>query len=285
MIYGSTSLLGVFLIFIYNFLLDYLPPLLLHFPFYLLLGLFLVLFIMSLISFNKRAKANDRLQYIYVKLTKIMNRFTPFSKYVNQIMMTFMTNNEKGKSRFLLIMIFFICAATLSSIHSRYSNIALLKGKTSDNNFFQTNRMYPNFYENQHPQGKEILSPIISSDQISGKFLSVFIPVFRNEKFIRDKICSTYIPDETISDDDNKKRKKEQGVFCYRKYHQIYVNDSLYQVEFIHKNHMNKDEFGIVGYIPTDDFFIGKNLLEVVKIQDEKGAIFQRTEIPFWFEG
>lgn len=286
MIYGSFSLLGIPLIFLYNFLANYVPSFLLNLPLYFFLMILVLVSVMSAISFNEKVKKSDKIQNLYVKLANVFAWFNPFSKYINQIMMTFMTNSEKGKSRFLLTIMFLLCAMTLSLTHFRVSNIGILiKGKGGDNSFFESNRMYPNFYENQYLEGKEILSPIIPSDQIRGKFLSVFIPVFGNEKFIRDTLCETYIPDTTKSDDDNRKIKKEQRVFCYRKYHKIYVNDSLYQVDLLHKNHLNKDESGVVGYIPTDAFRIGKNVLEVVKVQDEKGTIFHRTEIPFWFEG
>ena len=286
MIYGSLSLLGIPFIFLYNFLSEYVPSFLLNIPLYIFLFILGTTTIISTISFIEGVKKNEKIQNFYVKLTNAFNWFNPFSKYINQIMMTFMTNSEKGKSRFLLTIMFLLCAMTLSFTHFQSSNISLLiKGKAGDNSFFQSNRMYPNFYENQYSEGKEILNPIISSDQVSGKFLSVFIPVFRNEGFIRDRMCDTYVPDSTKSEDDNMKMEKEQRIFCSRKYHQVYVNDSLYQVEFLSKNHTNKDESGIVAYLPTDDFVIGKNLLEVVKIQDEEGTIFQRTEIPFWFEG
>jgi len=286
MIYGSFSLLGIPIIFLYNFLSEYVPTFFLKIPLYLFLAILILITMMSILSLNEKIKANDAVQNFYVQVSKVFSWFNPFSKYINQIMMTFMTNNEKGKSRFLLTIMFLLCAMTLSLSHFRSSNIALLiKGKGGDNSFFQTNRMYSSFYENQYLEGKEILNPIITSDQVNGKFLSVFIPVFSNESFIRDKMCENYVPDSTKTDDDNRKIRKEQRVFCYEKYHQIYVNDSLYQVDFLHKNHMNKGEFGIVAYLPTDDFRLGKNIVEIVKIQDKEGTVFQRTEIPFWFEG
>lgn len=286
MIYGSVSLLGIPLIFLYNFLSEFVPPIILNIPLYVFGALALLVSLMGTFNFIEKFKQNEKAQNFFFNISKYFNRFNPFSKYINQIMMTFMTNSEKGKSRFLLTMMFLLCAMTLSLTHFRTSNISILiKGKGGDNSFFQANRMYPSFYENQYLEGKEILNPIISSDQITGKFLSVFIPIFKNESFIREALCETYVSDSTKSDDDNRKIEKEQRVFCYRKYHQVYVNDSLYQIELLHKNHMNKDEFGLVGYIPTDDFQIGKNILEVVKVQDDKGTIFQRTEIPFWFEG
>ncbi|MHA7058918.1 hypothetical protein ACWGOQ_0016960 [Aquimarina sp. M1] len=49
--------------------------------------------------------------------------------------------------------------------------------------------MYPMYYHTENKETDFLLAPEIESDIIQTDILKVFIPVFRNEKSIREKNC------------------------------------------------------------------------------------------------
>jgi len=285
MIYGMMAFVVTALLIIYNLLLnvttaDFLMPVV-----YGIQAIFAGVIIFGLIANLERFKGNERIQHYYFLIAKYFGYFmTPiFFKPINQITMTFFSGYKKGKSNIGLTAAFFAIAMSLSFTHIFKSNIGILIKKGEEASFFQKNKIYPEFYEDSHPEKKTIMNPVIPSQQINGSFLKIFIPVFDNEDFIQENFCGTFVEDEAKSWAENRRAKKEQMIFCYQKYHQVFVNDSLYQVEFLKEDHPHNLEFGIVGFLPTDRFLKGKNELRTVKLETPEGEIYDELTIPFWF--
>ena len=64
-------------------------------------------------------------------------------------------------------------------------------------------------------------------------------------------------------------------VFYFRKKENIWKNKT--------SKRQNEKDFGIVTYIPTDNFRKGKNELRTVKLETPAGEIYEELVIPFWF--
>ena len=286
MIYGMMSITTLVLLILYNSFSDYIPASV-AIGFLKVLGvLFVTFMILSMISNTKWLKNNHTIQNIYywfsVSFGYLLSSI--FFKPVNQIMMTFYSNYKKEASNLLLPIAFFVIGTALSLYHVTKSNIPILiRQAPIGQAVFQKNRVYPVYYESQHLKGKEILNPIIPSDQIKSPFLKVFIPIFDNEEYFQKDFCEPYENDPLKTRRENNRVRNEQRIFCYRKYHRLSVNDSLYQVEFLKHNHRNNDEFGIVAYLPTSSFKVGKNELQVLKMKNLQDSIYSEVKIPFWF--
>ncbi len=286
MIYGMISITMIVVLNLFNMLSDFVPASALIIFAKVFGLLFIAYMILSIIANFKKFRNSHTIQNLYYWFTVIIGyaMSSIFFKPVNQIMTTFTSNYKKGKSNLLLPIAFLAIAIALSFYHFEKSNIPILiRTSPIGQTTFQKNKVYPVYYENQHPTGKEILNPVIPSDQIKSPFLKVFIPVFDNEEYFQKKFCAPYENDPSKTRRENNRAKSEQRIFCYRKYHQVLINDSLYQAEFLKHDHPNNDEFGIIAYLPTNDFKAGKNELRVLKRKDLEGSIYSEVKIPFWF--
>ena len=286
MIYGVGAIVVGILLLIYNLLSGYIPPVFLQ-AVYWLIGLTVFSFItFSLIANFKRFRESEKIQHAYFLASKYFGYlFSPFFfKPINQISMTFYSNFKKGKSGNLLPFAFIVIAVILSMYHLNKSNLRylILKGR-SEVPFFQQNRIYPEFYEDGLSEKKGIINSVIPSQKISDPLLKVFIPVFESENFIQEAFCEPYQRDESKRRFENRRLKSEQQIFCYRKYHQVFVNDSLYRVDFLAHNHPHKNEFGLLCYIPTEAFKLGLNEVRTVKLKNPEGEVYDELTIPFWF--
>ena len=143
--------------------------------------------------------------------------------------------------------------------------------------------MENSYYENTFDTSLEILNPIIASDRIKGDFLKVFIPVFNYEEKYRDNFCDDYVDNEEIDWSENRRLRSNHHLRCTYKYHQVFVNDSLYQADYIRFRHPHMDEYGIVTYLPTESFKTGRNDLKIFKLKEPNGEAFGQHFIPFWF--
>lgn len=286
---GMTSFAAAIYLGAYNLLLNYFSADILIYFVYVLAIFFILYSTVGMLSTNSRLKNNEWFQDFYFKLAIGYNilAFNIFFKPVNMLITTFYSNYKKGKSHWVLPTVLFVIGLALSMQNMLSSNIPYMLGKSTldeDVPLLQRNKMYAFNYEDQLKKGEEILHPTISSNQIEGAFLKVFIPIFNNEDPIQEAICTPYVEDSTKSEGVNRRLKTEQRLYCYQKYHQVFVNDSLYQVDdFIKYEHPNNEEFGIIGYLPTNYFKFGKNNLKVVKLKNKEGAIYDEFNIPFWF--
>lgn len=284
MMYGSIALVAVPIIFFYNWASEYVPGLILNIPFYLIGLLLVFLLILTSIRNVKFFKESKLFQECFFYASVIFGRLNVFFKPTNQILMTFSTNSKGTTSNFILTITFVSVAALTSMSYFDDSNIHILTGGLNDEkSFYSKNRAHTDFYEEFVDNKRRIVSSIIPSEKIDGNLLRLFVPIMDNEDFIRDSTCAPYESDPNKSWVENKRAERENNLPCYASYHKVYVNDSLYQVDFLKHQHINKGEFGLLTYIPTQDFKIGKNILRVEKIRDGQGTIYLQTEIPFWF--
>lgn len=288
LMYGTCALTLSILLLVYNLLLPYIPKgILLGLAYGL--GLILSAFVVfSILISMKRFHKNEKLQTNFAKISKYFGYIISgvFYKPTNQLMMTFYSNHKKNKSSSPFMTIAFITIAIgFTLYHIRTSNIRYLihKGQTEEP-YHRSNWVYSSFYENQMNH-KPIIHPIIESDQIHSSFLKVFIPIFKNEDFIQDNICGEYQSIDSLDDQQNRSRKRIFELDCYSQYHQIFVNDSLYKVEFLSHRHPNNNEFGILCYVPSHHFKLGKNEVRTVKLKNNKQELYEELTIPFWYNG
>lgn len=286
MIYISLAIILSVLLLIFKLLSGYVAEWILWIPFYLFGGMFAILTILGMIGQSKKMKENIAFQEVYYKVARATGLFTGSLLYepINQISLMFFSNNDKKVNSLGVSGVFVLFTFILYTTYVVKSNTGILvDGERKIEESYAMSKIEGNYYEELLSDGYEILSPVISSDQISSPFLKVFIPVFMNESEIQTTFCGDYVKDSNLSMDDNKSKRRMFQIQCYNKYHQVFINDKLMKVDLFSHRHKNMGEFGVLGYIPTTDFKIGKNKLTVVKLRSPKGERFREDFIPFWF--
>lgn len=90
-----------------------------------------------------------------------------------------------------------------------------------------------------------------------------------------------------IQQKDYSREDFKQLIDCQRAIYQLSINDSIYDTLSYHFFiHPHKEQRGLLVTIPTDDFNIGENRLEVMKLQiDSVGQVTPQpyAELPFWY--
>lgn len=286
MIYASFFLVFSIAMLISRFLVEFGLSWLSMLPFFILGAYFVIMVIIMTIAGNKRFHENERIQDIYVKASKYGGYLmgTVFYVPINQISLTFFSNQKTKTEGLGVTMIFmFVCFVLYVNFIDASNIEALVIGEISQDEEVQSMRMENSYYENTLNTDLEILNPVLPSDQIKGAFLKIFIPVFDHEEQYRDNFCDDYLDNEDIHFRKNRSLKRNHNIGCMKKYHQIFVNDSLYQEDFIRFRHPNNQEYGIVTYLPTKAFKYGRNDLRIMKLKEPGGEAFRKDFIPFWF--
>ena len=145
-------------------------------------------------------------------------------------------------------------------------------------------RLQPNCYESNLLSDEDlILSALIEKEQISGPLMKVFVPIFPNEEETTDLVCGVYESPENLEREERYKLSRAFYLDCYQKYHQFYINDSLYQVDILKFQHPHRATNGVLTYLPTDYFNKGKNMLTVKKVHPDSSLVYRTMNVPFWF--
>jgi len=286
MIYVSMALILSILLLMFKLLSGYVPEWILWIPFYIMGAIMAVLTILGMIGSSKKMKENLAFQKIYYKITRITGKITGtfLSQPISQISLMFFSNNDKKVNSLGVTGAFMLFTFILYTFYLTKSNtIILINGDRKVEEKYAMSNVVNEYYEDLLSEDYEILNPVIPSDQVTTPFLKIFIPVFSNESEVQTSFCGDYVDDDNLNFDENKTQKRLFYIGCYNSYHQVFVNDSLYQVELLRHRHSHMSEFGVVGYIPTSNFKVGKNKLTIVKLKDEKGERLREDFIPFWF--
>lgn len=132
---------------------------------------------------------------------------------------------------------------------------------------------------------KPLYSAVIESEMIEGKMMKVFIPILQNEKPVYTYLCGVYKEDENLEEKENKEQERLFQLDCYQKYHKISVNSTYLDTPLKKHYHPHRNTFGVITYLPTDDFIKGENILKVEKLSADSSALFRTMTVPFWFAG
>jgi len=254
---------------------------------YVGIGIMAVIFMISGLVYIlnlKRFHQNEKLQKFYFKISQGFSKFNYHLFYypVTRTMFLFVTNSTIKKITFAIFAIFFM-SGILTTFQMIDSNLYLMDDRYSlHEKYDRPDRFLPDHYESNLDGSKKIFSAVIPAEKITATTLKVFIPVFRNEKVVMEELCGVWQDDESIEKKENRLNKRADWLNCAEKYHRIYVNDRLYTSELVSAQHSNQGENGILTYLPTENFKVGKNILRIEKVKKD-GSIHRTISIPFWF--
>ena len=253
----------------------------------LLLGLFFLSVFVNLLFNNKKLREKEWVKKVHYPLSKWQGRALLHVFYRPVVRLGYMFVTNINLQQYVGVTFFFFIAVlgvTMSQLLSGSSVIFLNKKDIMYDKYARTDRTYPDVYENlRTPEDGRILSATIESEQVTGEFLRVFVPVFKGEEAVIDRVCGSFEKDEKLSKEENRQKSRQFWVDCYTQYHRFFINDSLYQVDLVKHNHRNKNENGVLSYIPTSGFQEGKNVLRVEKVGGSPGQVYRTMNITFWF--
>ena len=287
MIYSSMALMLGLLLALANILDDYIHPQLAILPLYIWLGLSLLVTIMGMLSVSKKFKSNEAFQNRYFKISKTLgNIMIPvLYKPANQIMMTFYSYFEK-KQNMLQTLVLFGFATIYSTFLMNKSNMeVLINGEDHFVRLASTDVIRSTFYLDQLKDHSKTIQPVIPSELIEGPLMRLFIPLYASEKRIRKTICGEFQKDKNLEWDENWMNKRAFNSACYKQYIKVSVNGTAYDLDMPYHKLSHKNEAGVLTYVPTENFNIGRNELIVRKLKNKEGDIDIMFKIPFWFNG
>jgi len=277
--YLYLSLTGGVLLFLFNFLSEYINESILLIPIYILGGLFLLLSLMGIIANLKYFKENERMQNWYFYITKwgSLVMLGPFYKYLLQISMTFTTNFKKKKSLIGLIIMFIVIGFVITMRQFSNSQIPFLVNQKF---YFDKTKIYSNYYKSKSDVKEFLITPQIESDIIESKITPLFIPVYSYEDNLLKNVCAEFEENEKWTDDEESLKKKEWLLNCYTEYHQIFLNGKNITTDFMKYYLPETRQYGIINYINLKEAKDGKNIIKVVKELKENSM---EWSIPFQY--
>lgn len=234
----------------------------------------------------KRNHGNQKLQTTYYKsyqwYTKIL--FHIFQRPANYLAFILLTNIPFSQY-FKGTAIAFIPIMAIGGYQFiQTEGIYLMASDRLYQEFERLDRTQVYFYKDELIENDlSVFSPMLQSKKNHGPLLEVFIPIHGNESDMIDQVCGEWPEVDSLDVKENRKIKHAFYLDCYHKYHRIYVNDSLYQVDLTKYKLPYKNTEGVITYLPTDNLKIGKNLLTIEKVAQEPDSIFRKFNIPFWF--
>jgi hypothetical protein len=142
-----------------------------------------------------------------------------------------------------------------------------------------------NYYENLRDKNQPIVNNmVIQSDIIQDDFLKIFIGYPKRLDKELEKICVQSLLTDSLGKEKKKELLDRNAIICLNRFHQIYLNDSLYQSDFIFYKHHTTDELGLITYLPTQQLKVGKNMLRMILNYTDSTRKKQSEQfVPFWY--
>lgn len=286
LMYGMMSISFSVILAIYMLTKDFIP-----FPVWVALGaiftiIMLVVTIFGTMGKSEKFRNNEKLQKNFFRMSYLFGIIaTPFVyKPINQILFTTSSNSKSVSSNFKVAVPFFLIAMFLSTYHIEKSNIGymILKGNGENINLHE-NTVYPNHYLDQYEVDQNIFVPVIDSDIVEGPFVKLFVPILKNESFLQEEICGEHEKDKSLDKDAQSIRRNQFRLDCYKKYISINVNGVSYPADFMKHRNPQGDRNGVLCYIPSSIFALGKNKIGVEKTKNKEGEIYDKYTINFWY--
>jgi len=286
LMYGMMAISFSLLLIIYMLTHEYIPQIV----WIILAGIFLVVtFIVGIFGYmgkSEKFRYNEKLQSTFFNLSVLYGKFvTPFVyKPLNQIMFTHQSNAKNASSGFKVMLPFFFIAMGLSMFYLSKSNIDLMiKKGNGDKVHIYDNTLYSNNYLDQYHEDQNIFVPVIDSDIIEGPYVKLFVPILKNESYLRDELCGDYEKNDSIERDEDRILKRKFFLDCIYKYINVYINDTKYAAEFFVHDHTQNDRRGVLCYIPGELLAIGKNKLRIEKTKNIKNEIYETYSIQLYY--
>ncbi|MBZ2162118.1 hypothetical protein [Alteromonas stellipolaris] len=266
-IYLYAAVIGTAALIIYNVLIMFISEDIAIIPIYIALFIVCFQFLVSILANTSYLKKNTRVQLFYFHVNRMLLPvfYGPLYNNILQVLMVFTSNYKTSRAIFVMMSGFLFTAFLTSQItlnNTRYGYLIIPE------KHFTSSSRYTTFYASENAQKSNhslLLSPEIPSDIISDTHLRVFIPIFYNEKTLKNERCKD-TNKHLQSADSSLIESDDTDMVCYAKYHQFKLNDTLVKPELISYYHPVTEQFGALAYIEVAHLPIGEYKLTVSKL-------------------
>ncbi|NRD20222.1 hypothetical protein HNV08_09190 [Winogradskyella eckloniae] len=282
LMYAYMALMACLYLLLFNLLSDFVPTLILLIPLVLFIGAMLFQIIIGTIANLKKNREKESLQILYFKAVKYTSLIMigPLYKSILQVSMIFGSNFKKNKSLAYLMLSFLIVGMPLAIIQMNKTNIPYLI-KTGIGVEADELKIYPSYYASENTSSTFLLAPEIASDVIKSKVIKVFIPIFDNEKRLREGTCETYKEDENLTKSEQRKASSLSFLNCYKTYNTVFLNDEKVDADFLKYKHPVTKQFGVIGYVSLKDATFGMQTITIKKEYSKDNI--KSWSIPFYY--
>jgi len=280
-VYLYVAAMGTAALLIYNVLIMFISEDIAIIPIYIALFIMGFQFLVSIVSNTNYFKKKTRVQLFYFHVNRMLLPlfYGPLYNNVLQVLMVFTSNYKTSRAIFVMMSGFLFTAFIASQIalnNTRYGYLIIPE------KHFTSSSRYTTFYASENTQKSNyslLLSPEIPSDIISDTHLRVFIPIFNNEKALKNERCKD-TKTHSQGAENSLIESNDTGMVCYARYHQFTINDTLVRPELISYYHPVTEQFGALAYIEVAHLPVGKYTLTVSKLfaDDSEYKVWQ---IPF----
>ncbi|WP_420579694.1 hypothetical protein [Reichenbachiella sp.] len=164
--------------------------------------------------------------------------------------------------------------------------------------------MSSNHYDNLRSEDEYVYTASLESDMVNQPFVKLFLRYDAADNSMIQSHCADYIPEKedglnwkldmileggSLNINSRKNSPEEYAIIleCLSNLFHISINDSLYQeLNFRFYNHPDKNQKGLITVIPTHNFKIGENILEIKKVRldsVQNRKLYDLATIPFWY--
>ncbi|WP_422361966.1 hypothetical protein [Reichenbachiella sp.] len=164
--------------------------------------------------------------------------------------------------------------------------------------------MSSNHYDNLRPEDEFVYTASLESDIINQPFVKLFLRYDASDNAMIQSHCPDYVPEKedglnwkldmvldggslNINSRRNSPEEYTSILECLSNLFQVSINDSIYQdLSFRFYNHPSKNQKGLITVIPTNQFTIGENILDIKKVRldsVQNKKLYDLATIPFWF--
>lgn len=141
--------------------------------------------------------------------------------------------------------------------------------------------MYNSYYADTAEKNCFLLGPQIDSDIISQGALRLFVPKYRYESRLLDKIYDDYIEEEGLTKEEQDKKETAYYLNMQNEYHDVSLNGKPIEVKFMRMNYPNTDQNGLIGYVDLAEESPGRKELKIIKKLGEENT--REWTIPFQY--
>ena len=278
--YAYLSIIMLIILNIFLYFGSYIPT----FVWFIFLGFFALLSLvhMVIITFAnlKKNKEVEWIQNLFFLSSKYSNKLMmgPLYKPLLQIAMAFGTNYKKKKSLNFLMLVFFGVGMIVAV--ARFENSKALYLLRQDI-YYNEARLYNSYYADTAEKNCFLLGPQIDSDIVSQGALRLFVPKYRYESRLLDKIYDDYIEEEGLTKEEQDKKETAYYLNMQNEYHDVSLNGKPIEVKFMRMNYPNTDQNGLLGYVNLAGETPGRKELKIIKKLGEDNT--REWTIPFQY--
>lgn len=284
-IYGYSAIVATIYLLIYNKLSQFIPSYILLIPVGIIMAgtvLQILVGIFANLKINREKEKIQHLNFVLFKYLHILG-FGPLYKNLLQVFMIFSSNFKKKKSITYLMFLFMFSGMIVFAAQIPKTNMFYFIRMSKFSSYFDEYKIYSDYYKLDNKENNFLLSPEIQSEKINENTLEIFIPSYKYEQNIREKVCGDFKSDDTKTKAENKLANAEYLKDCYKKTNLIFIDNKPILVDFLrYNNHPRTNQFGLLCFIDIKDLKKGLHNIKVEK-KNNKDENYLEWTIPFYY--